>query len=456
MKKINIKIIIVFLMLLSTSCTKDFLDKKPNKSFVVPNKLKDLQALLDNSNIINYTGFLTQIADGDFDIDDNGITSLTAVLRNTYLWKSDIYDGFSHNDWNRPYQQIFYANVVLDGLKNINREVVNQQEFDQIKGAALFIRAYALNQVVQQFAAPYNQETSDNLPGVPVRTSSNVNIVVKRGTLKESYEQIIKDIVESISLLPEGTERKSRPSKAAAFALLARVRLIMGEYDEAVKYSTLALDIQSDLLDYNELDEESASPFRDGRRFYNKEIIYYTDRIFSSFYNLNTVKATVEFYEKYDDNDLRKSIFFEKNRMFKGSYGGSYINVFTGLSTDEMYLIRAECYARIGKINEAIIDLNTLLEKRWRKLDDSHFVPITADNETKALKIILEERRKELVTRGLRWSDLRRLNMDPRFQVTLERTYNGEIYQLLPDDKRYTFPIPQDEIDRSGLEQNDR
>jgi hypothetical protein len=89
-------------------------------------------------------------------------------------------------------------------------------------------------------------------------------------------------------------------------------------------------------------------------------------------------------------------------------------------------------------------------------LDDSHFVPITADNETKALKIILEERRKELVTRGLRWSDLRRLNMDPRFQVTLERTYNGEIYQLLPDDKRYTFPIPQDEIDRSGLEQNDR
>lgn len=443
-------------MLLSLSCTKDFLDKKPDKSYVVPNKLKDFQALLDNSNIINYTSFLTQIADGDFDIDENGITSLTAVLRNTYLWRADIYEGFSHNDWNRPYQQIFYANVVLDGLKNINREAVNQQEFDQIKGSALFIRAYALNQVVQQFAAPYNLETAGNLSGVPVRTSSNVNIVVERGTLKESYEQIIKDIAASTLLLYKEVESKSRPSKAAAFALLARVQLIMGEYNEAIKSSTLALDIQGDLLDYNELDEKSPSPFGDGRRFYNKEIIYYTDRIFSSFYNLNTVKVAVDFYEKYEDNDLRKNIFFEKNKMFKGSYGGSYFNVFTGLATDEMYLIRAECYARIGKINAAMVDLNSLLEKRWRKSDEVYFVPLTADNEKDALKIILEERRKELVTRGLRWSDLRRLNMDTRFQVTLERTYNGETYQLFPNDKRYTFPIPKEEIDRSQLEQNER
>jgi hypothetical protein len=104
-----------------------------------------------------------------------------------------------------------------------------------------------------------------------------------------------------------------------------------------------------------------------------------------------------------------------------------------------------------------MLDLNTLIERRWKKKgDEINFIPFTASTETEALTKILEERRKELVTRGLRWSDLRRLNMDPRFQVTLNRSYDHEIYQLLPNDKRYTFAIPQNEIEGSGIEQNVR
>jgi len=68
----------------------------------------------------------------------------------------------------------------------------------------------------------------------------------------------------------------------------------------------------------------------------------------------------------------------------------------------------------------------------------------------------LKERRKELLFRGLRWTDLRRLNLDPRFAVTLARNVSGQIYSLPPEDPRYAWPIPDDEIQASGIPQNPR
>jgi len=64
------------------------------------------------------------------------------------------------------------------------------------------------------------------------------------------------------------------------------------------------------------------------------------------------------------------------------------------------------------------------------------------------------ERRKELIFRGLRWSDLRRLNMDTRFAVTLKRKVNNKEFLLLPKDARYTLQIPISVIKSSGIQQN--
>ena len=105
------------------------------------------------------------------------------------------------------------------------------------------------------------------------------------------------------------------------------------------------------------------------------------------------------------------------------------------------------------KTSQAIQDLNALLAKRWKS---GSFVPVTAMTSEDALKIILEERRKELVFRGLRWSDLKRLNKEPRFAVTLEKTIAGKEYVLPPNDNRYVFPIPSAVIQMSGIEQNPR
>src|SRR3546814_20049653 len=118
-------------------------------------------------------------------------------------------------------------------------------------------------------------------------------------------------------------------------------------------------------------------------------------------------------------------MFFRKNEdgtmYFRGSYHQSSVP-FSGLATDEVYLIRAECYARTGNVAAAMEDVNTLLEKRWKA---GTFFPFSAQTAEEALSFILKERRKELVLSSMRWSGLRRLNQDAGFSAILIRKLKG-------------------------------
>ena len=60
------------------------------------------------------------------------------------------------------------------------------------------------------------------------------------------------------------------------------------------------------------------------------------------------------------------------------------------------------------------------------------------------LQMILNERRKELVGRGIRWSDLKRLKVEGRFDKVLQRHLNGKEYRLL-DVSLFRLPIPPSE-----------
>jgi hypothetical protein len=158
-------------------------------------------------------------------------------------------------------------------------------------------------------------------------------------------------------------------------------------------------------------------------------------------------------YASYDDNDLRKSAYFFpnfENYSFKGSYAGSDGVYFTGLATDEIYLIRSECLARNQQKDAALNDLNALLSKRWSA---GNFTPITVATAQEALTIILAERRKELVMRGLRWIDIKRLNKEGA-NIILKRIIATQQFSLQPNEERYALPIPDDIIKQTGIQQN--
>jgi hypothetical protein len=97
-------------------------------------------------------------------------------------------------------------------------------------------------------------------------------------------------------------------------------------------------------------------------------------------------------------------------------------------------------------------DVNILLVNRFKT---GTFQPYSAASSQEALQLVIAERKKELVFRGLRFTDLRRLNKEGA-GIWLNRVVNGIVFQLPPNDLRYTLPIPNDAIAGSKIVQNPR
>jgi len=440
------------------ACKKDFLDVRPNKSLLVPTTLADLRLLLDNNLIFNIRPNLTSIADGNYYTTDAGYNSFGLdAERNSYTWAKDIFGTATTGEWNTPYKQVFYANVVLEGAAKLPAGDAASEEGRALKGTALFSRAFACYSLVTSFAKPYDAATAQSDPGIPVRLHSDVTEKVGRGTVAQTYAQILADLAAARPLLPATAAVKTRPTLAALFALEARIALAMEDYPRAGRYADSALAAAHTLIDYNTLNPADAKPFPVALPNANPEILFYAALVTLTFDGSSSATyADRDVYDTYAADDLRKTLFFREmtpgNYKFKGTYSGAQA-IFGGLATDEVYLIRAECRARAGDAPGAMADLNTLLVTRWKT---GSFTPYTATDTDDALRKVLTERRKELFGRNLRWEDLRRLNRDPRFRVTLNRTIKGQAYTLEPGSSRYVYPIPDQEIKLNGLEQNER
>ncbi|MBB2148959.1 RagB/SusD family nutrient uptake outer membrane protein [Pedobacter gandavensis] len=459
LRKRLVPILYIVLVLTLNSCKKGWLDAKPDKTLIIPTTIQDYQAILDNSDVFNanYPG-LNDVSSDNYTVTlANWQSSNTALERNSYRWSSEIYEGETVNfDWTYSYKRILYANIVVEGIAKISTTNQNLKDWNNVKGSALFYRAFSYFNLTQLFCKPFNEQSANNDLGLLIRLSPDPNERVKRATIKETYSQILLDLNTALDLLPSTSTYLTRPSKQAVYALLARIYLSMGNFDSSLKNSNAALGISDLLIDYNTLKPTATLPFV---RFSN-EIIFHSEATTYKILSKNSFNVDVELYNTYEDNDLRKVLYFTLSGTdvkFKGNYSGSN-NFFSGLAIDEMLLIRAECFARKDKTNEALADLNLLLKTRWKKNNDgtSTYVDRTASNATIALKIILDERRKELLFRELRWIDLRRLNTETNLAITLKRTLDGKVYSLAPNDKKYTLSIPPDEIRLSGIEQNSR
>lgn len=458
--KLNIAILLLILSL-PAACSKQFLDKKPSTNIVTPSTLSELQALLDNSTYCNSTSALVTLsADEYYFLDyDNYLAERSITTRNAYIWLKDLYDGGRKiPDWNEPYNGIFIANSVLSILPDIVPSTESERQlWKHIKGWAMFIRSYLFFDLVKNFSPAYDELTASADLGIPLKLTANIDEIVQRSSVLETYNRIISDLKEAVQLLSAEFpyNNRNRPSKVAAYAMLSRVFLSMRKYQEAEVYADSCLNMYNSLIDYNNVSTTSATPFG----INNEESIFSSHQVFdyliTTTSSLNTsVSVDTNLIQSYDHNDLRLLIFYRQNSQGtysrKRDYYGSGNYPYSGLATDEMILVKAECLARRGEYDAAMETLNQLLVKRYKS---GAFIPLVASSSEEALNLVLNERRKELVFRGLRWMDLKRLNKEG-FNITLERELNGVKYVLPPNDPRYVFPIPDDEIALSGIQQN--
>jgi tetratricopeptide (TPR) repeat protein len=452
--KISILYIAVFSIALFSACKKDWLDAKPSKALVVPTSISDYQTLLDNEIQMNSNApGLGVVSDDNLRVTDATYLGLSQQERNAYTWGAteNFYGSDGNGDWYYAYSRILDDNVVLDGIKTLTPDPSPQSAFNNVNGSALFYRSLDFYNLAQEFCKPYVNATAVTDLGLPLRLSSNVNLSVNRSSLQQTYDQIISDLLKALPMLPIAPSYPTRPSKPAAFGLLSRVYLAQENYSKALLYADSCLQLHNSLLDYNQLSKTATNPVT---RF-NKEVIFHYTLSGYLAFRTNRLIVDAALYQSYATNDLRKSIYFitiSGNTSFKGSYNGN-LSFFAGLATDEMYLNRAECSARAGNTTGAMNDLNRLLKSRWVTGTYSNMI---APNADAALSLILAERRKELCFRGLRWTDLRRLNRDTRFQTAITRAIAGQTYTLLPNSPRYVLPLEQMEIITGGLIQNPR
>lgn len=270
--------------------------------------------------------------------------------------------------------------------------------------------------------------------------------------MKQTYDQILKDLQEAVNLLPVKQVAASRPSKVTALGYLARTYLFVGDYQKSLTYALQALSYQNKLVDFNTLNVTESYPIKD----MNPEVLLRTTMRISAPVRFAAAKVTGTLYQSYNANDLRKSAYFRVNAngdiSFKGNYTGVSSGKMTSVAVDELYLIAAESYAQTNDITNAMMMLNNLLIKRWQS---GTYIPFTAGSKQEALSIIKKERCKELLFRGIRWADLKRYNRDGA-KITLIRTVKGQTYTLPSNDLRYAIAIPEDIITLSGMPQNPR
>lgn len=468
MKKIlvmkKIYTVILLLSVLIPSGCKKYLDIQP-KGYVIPSKVEDFERLLNGDAITRpLPTLLDQLSDDYYDATLNRNNYQVNSDNQTYFWDANIFSSASDFQYscfyNLLYANIYQFNAIINGIDAAADGTPARKSIAKARAQAL--RALSYWYLVNLYSKTYAASSSMNDPGVPLVVSNDINSKLPgRGTVQETYDFILKDLMEAIPALPTSAPDPFQLTKAGGYGILARAYLMKNDYTKAGEAAGQALAFNNKLLDYN---TEYATYSADGVNFIYpkqdsklKDKLSMPENIFIQYYTYTggmAYKAVAPITEKmFPDQDLRRiyfapsSIYDEDPSKWDGTYnylGYQSYAYSIGISTPEMYLIRAEASARNGKVQDAMNDINTLRKSR---IKNDKYQDLVASGNADALKIVLDERRKELLFKGVRWFDMRRLSSDPTYGFTAKHYFNdGTFVELAPNSLRYVLRLPETAI----------
>ncbi len=470
MKK-YIKIICLSALLSLVACD-DYLDIEP-KGSLIPQSVEDYERLLVNYDILKtsaeYGVYLTDDVFIPEKFEDNYILGFDKIRenykKNLYTFDKEVFlESEKDYSWISPYKAIYNYNVIIDNV--IDLKGASERAKQSVRAEAMLGRALEYLNLVNTYAKHYDEQTASTDLAVPLILDDGIDKEnLKRATVKEVYTQIEKDLLEAVKYLPVKSKSSFRASKASGYGALARMYLYLGDYQKALSNANASLGEQNFLQDLKRYNLVEGQYFigRVGtpEPIDNKENIYlkYYPYVFGVSYYVCISKEVQDLFDK--QNDKRFLLYVSKDPApywpnFKNT--GLYLWCpFTqdnaGLGTPEVYLIAAECEARVGSKDRAMELINKLRDNRI--LNNT---PLTASSNDDALVKVLEERRRELLMRGLtRLIDLKRLNKDSRFAKTITHKVGDKSYTLEPNSPRYVFPIPHTVLKfNPNMKQNER
>lgn len=353
------------------------------------------------------------------------------------------------------------ANTIINRTPDITDEGFTDDERNEIMGHARFCKAFSYLNLVNAFGQPYSLNSGNNEGIVLVNTDPTVSLELgenerTRSSVAEVYNEIISLLKLAESNLPDSSDN-TKASKGAAQALLARVYMELGDYQNAAGYADKVINngnyiLANDYSFYNTTDNEfiftlvslpddapdNSLPL--GSLFNPTEVggrgdIAFSDDLIALFDMEPTDLRYTELTQIGTDASGNSDILFTKK----------YPNASTSednaplIRVSEMYLIRAEANMR-GGLSIGDTPLNDVNKIRTRAG--------LADLTSITVHDIMNEKRKEFCFEGLRRMDLLKNgeNLRPMEDSQFNQAQFGENKTILP--------IPQAEVDSYGFSQN--
>jgi hypothetical protein len=321
--------------------------------------------------------------------------------------------------WSNAYVVILRANYIIQAIDKLTDGAFK----NNILGEALSARALAHFDLLRLYAKSYTSAAATD-PGVPYVTSTDPTLTPSRTPVKTAYDMVVADFVKAQSLIAMDNG-VGRLDKAAVEALLSRVYLYRGEWQNSITAATSAIadapaaNALAPAADFGAIwtdDTEEDVLF--------KVKILDDDAIQVGVAYQQTTSSGVKpeynvdfaFFQLFKPNDVRTAAYIGQSVFSSVNY--NYVKKYAGRSTGdlnvvdvkvirmgEVYLNRAEAYYNLGNAAAALADLNTLRSNRY-----TGFVA-GAETGTALYNAIMLERRLELAFEGSRFFDIKRLNL---------------------------------------------
>lgn len=474
-------LVIIFAATLISSCHKEYLDPVPKTS------ISDLTAFDTKDRIVGqvnalyaavkhgeYLGGRYQVyndirTDDYLNLKSNGVTGYQTWQLNNAPSTNEV-----QTLWGRTYEAINRVNVFLEGMEAKKSSIVplllTEAEYNQFVGEALALRGMIYFHLSQLYAKPYNMD--QNALGLVLRITAQRNAEGNdkaRSTVKETYDQIVSDLVAAADFLPHthgsAALDLTRMQKNTVTALLTRVYLHMSDYPKV-------------LAEGNKIVSASA-PFSNtagGQAYalaptfaavfaapYAPESIFSIPMLATELpgtqnqlgYYFSIPPAGNEEYPINPDSPVWTNLTdfpaTDARRLLTTIAGSStYLNKYPSFPhTDFAPVIRyaevllnvAEAEARVNGVNARAI---ALLNAVHQRSDDTRtYVAADFANADAFVNQLLKERNMEFLGEGIR-------NMDIMRKVA---TIGGkkEVAPMPPTGNNYIWPIAQDEMNFNTL-----
>ncbi len=336
--------------------------------------------------------------------------------------------------WKTAYQQIYYANSILDGTEH--SAALSTADKNRIKGEALLVRSLIYFYLQQFFG------------DIPYTTSLDYeyNRTLSKTGAQAVLDQLETDVTEAAGLLEDVYRNTERiyPNRKAAQLLLARIYLLRDKW--ALAEQTAQSILQSPLYafqpDLSEVFHKTGThilwqlkPQNSGDATREGSFYYFANAAPGAY------TLTEDLTGSFAADDLRKQVWMAQVSFNGGSWYRpyKYRNRLNGSNTneysvvfrlEEAYFILAEALARQNRVNEALPYLNTIRER-------AGLAALTSLPAESFWDELLAEKRREFFSEaGHRFLDMKRLG---RLEVLKDLKPNWK------DDGKL-WPLPQNEL----------